>query len=164
MDQLVVVIQRLHEALSALGDASIRLPAIVAVGGQSSGKSSVLESIVGRDFLPRGAGIVTRRPVMMYLHNVPAPPPGAAGDAAAAPAPEFVEFQHRPGQRFHNFDEVKVEIGREMERVAGRNKGMCVAPPRLSARGDAPRPQRSLPSDRKRDRDRHNARVSVSRA
>ena len=131
MDQLVVVIQRLHEALSALGDASIRLPAIVAVGGQSSGKSSVLESIVGRDFLPRGAGIVTRRPVMMYLHNVPAPPPGAAGDAAAAPAPEFVEFQHRPGQRFSNFDEVKVEIGREMERVAGRNKGMCVTPPRL---------------------------------
>jgi dynamin 1-like protein len=48
MDQLVTVIQRLHEALSALGDASIRLPAIVAVGGQSSGKSSVLESIVGR--------------------------------------------------------------------------------------------------------------------
>ncbi len=48
MEQLVTVIQRLHEALSALGDASIRLPAIVAVGGQSSGKSSVLEGIVGR--------------------------------------------------------------------------------------------------------------------
>lgn len=48
MEQLVTVIQRLHEALGALGDASIRLPAIVAVGGQSSGKSSVLESIVGR--------------------------------------------------------------------------------------------------------------------
>ncbi len=73
MDQLVTIIQRLHEALSALGDASIRLPAIVAVGSQSSGKSSVLENIVGRDFLPRGAGIVTRRPVLMYLHNVPRP-------------------------------------------------------------------------------------------
>jgi hypothetical protein len=48
MDQLVNVIQRLHEALGALGDASIRLPAIVAVGSQSSGKSSVLENIVGR--------------------------------------------------------------------------------------------------------------------
>jgi dynamin 1-like protein len=71
MDQLVAVIQRLHEALSALGDASVRLPAVVAVGSQSSGKSSVLEAIVGRDFLPRGAGIVTRRPVLMYLHNVP---------------------------------------------------------------------------------------------
>ncbi|KAJ0444181.1 putative dynamin, GTPase region, Dynamin superfamily [Helianthus annuus] len=28
---------------------------------KSSGKSSVLESIIGRDFLPRGSGIVTRR-------------------------------------------------------------------------------------------------------
>lgn len=31
---------------------------------QSSGKSSVLENIVGRDFLPRGQGIVTRRPLV----------------------------------------------------------------------------------------------------
>lgn len=48
MEQLVTVLQNLHEALSALGDAAIRLPAIVAIGGQSSGKSSVLENIVGR--------------------------------------------------------------------------------------------------------------------
>jgi len=78
MEQLVAIIQRLHEALSALGDASVRLPAVVAVGSQSSGKSSVLESIVGRDFLPRGAGIVTRRPVLMYLHNIQGGP-GPAG-------------------------------------------------------------------------------------
>jgi dynamin 1-like protein len=71
MDSLVLIVQRLHEALSALGDASVRLPAVVAIGAQSSGKSSVLEAIVGRDFLPRGTGIVTRRPVIMYLHNVP---------------------------------------------------------------------------------------------
>nr|GEW03650.1 dynamin-like protein [Tanacetum cinerariifolium] len=31
------------------------LPSIAVVGGQSSGKSSVLESIVGKDFLPRGS-------------------------------------------------------------------------------------------------------------
>ena len=35
--------------------------------GQSSGKSSVLENIVGKDFLPRGAGIVTRVPLIMQL-------------------------------------------------------------------------------------------------
>ena len=71
MEPLVSIVQRLHEALGALGDASVRLPAVVVVGGQSSGKSSVLENIVGRDFLPRGNGIVTRRPILMYLHNVP---------------------------------------------------------------------------------------------
>lgn len=37
---------------------------------QSSGKSSVLESIVGRDFLPRGTGIVTRRPLVLQLIHV----------------------------------------------------------------------------------------------
>lgn len=35
------------------------------------GKSSVLENIVGRDFLPRGSGIVTRRPLVLQLRNVP---------------------------------------------------------------------------------------------
>ena len=37
---------------------------------QSSGKSSVLESLVGRDFLPRGTGIVTRRPLVLQLIHV----------------------------------------------------------------------------------------------
>jgi len=41
------------------------MPQIVVVGSQSTGKSSVLESIVGRDFLPRGSGIVTRCPLVL---------------------------------------------------------------------------------------------------
>lgn len=43
------------------------LPQIAVIGSQSSGKSSVLENIVGRDFLPRGTGIVTRRPLVKYI-------------------------------------------------------------------------------------------------
>lgn len=39
---------------------------------QSSGKSSVLESLVGRDLLPRGTGIVTRRPLILQLVHVDA--------------------------------------------------------------------------------------------
>lgn len=31
----------------------------------------MLESLVGRDFLPRGSGIVTRRPLVLQLVNVP---------------------------------------------------------------------------------------------
>lgn len=45
------------------------MPQITVVGSQSSGKSSVLENIVGRDFLPRGSGIVTRRPLVLQLIN-----------------------------------------------------------------------------------------------
>lgn len=37
---------------------------------QSSGKSSVLESLVGRDLLPRGTGIITRRPLILQLVHV----------------------------------------------------------------------------------------------
>lgn len=40
------------------------LPWLPPPRSQSSGKSSVLENIVGRDFLPRGSGIVTRRPLV----------------------------------------------------------------------------------------------------
>jgi dynamin 1-like protein len=37
---------------------------------QSSGKSSVIEGLVGKDFLPRGTGIVTRRPLILQLIHV----------------------------------------------------------------------------------------------
>jgi vacuolar protein sorting-associated protein 1 len=40
------------------------------VGTQSAGKSSVLEAIVGIDFLPRGEGVVTRRPLELRLVHV----------------------------------------------------------------------------------------------
>lgn len=43
------------------------LPQIVCIGGQSAGKSSVMEAVVGRDFLPRSSGICTRRPLVLQL-------------------------------------------------------------------------------------------------
>ena len=46
-----------------LAGENIELPAIVVVGDQSSGKSSVLESISGIA-LPRGTNIVTRRDLL----------------------------------------------------------------------------------------------------
>ncbi|MCP6726277.1 dynamin family protein, partial [Klebsiella pneumoniae] len=51
-------------------DAKISLPRIVVIGTQSAGKSSLLESIVGYDFLPRGEGVVTRRPLELRLIHV----------------------------------------------------------------------------------------------
>ena len=46
----------------------IELPSIVVVGDQSSGKSSVLESLAGIS-LPRGQGICTRVPLIMRLQK-----------------------------------------------------------------------------------------------
>lgn len=51
--------------------AQLSLPSIVVIGSQSSGKSSVLESIVGREFLPKGSNMVTRRPIELTLVNTP---------------------------------------------------------------------------------------------
>ncbi|VDN51836.1 unnamed protein product [Dracunculus medinensis] len=73
MESLIPVINKLQDVFSAVGtrEAEIQLPQIVVVGSQSAGKSSVLEGIVGRDFLPRGSGIITRRPLILQLINVP---------------------------------------------------------------------------------------------
>jgi len=48
----------------------IRLPRIAVVGTQSSGKSSLLENVVGLDFLPRGSGVVTRRPLELRMVHI----------------------------------------------------------------------------------------------
>ncbi|KAJ1941245.1 mitochondrial dynamin GTPase Msp1, partial [Linderina macrospora] len=49
----------------------LQLPSIVVIGSQSSGKSSVLEAIVGQEFLPKGSNMVTRRPIELTLVNTP---------------------------------------------------------------------------------------------
>ena len=51
---------------------SLTLPSIVVIGSQSSGKSSVLEAIVGHEFLPKGNNMVTRRPIELTLIHTPA--------------------------------------------------------------------------------------------
>jgi dynamin-like GTPase MGM1, mitochondrial len=50
---------------------TLSLPSIVVIGSQSSGKSSVLEAIVGHEFLPKGNNMVTRRPIELTLVNTP---------------------------------------------------------------------------------------------
>lgn len=48
-------------------DRYISLPRIAVLGEQSAGKSSLLESVAGLNFLPRGTGIVTRRPLELRM-------------------------------------------------------------------------------------------------
>ena len=68
---LIQAVNKLQDVLSPLGvdNLSQSLPQIAVIGGQSAGKSSVLESFVGKDFLPRGSNIVTRRPLVLQLIN-----------------------------------------------------------------------------------------------
>ena len=112
----------------------------VVVGSQSSGKSSVLENIVGRDFLPRGSGIVTRRPLVLQLINIPSERDDRPESdevhvphiaASVAGQGEWAEFHHMPGQKFYDFVEVKREIENETARIAGNNKGINRQPMNL---------------------------------
>ena len=47
-------------------DKQLSLPKVAVLGNQSSGKSSLLEQIVGLDFLPRGSVIYTNNPGSSY--------------------------------------------------------------------------------------------------
>jgi GTP-binding protein EngB required for normal cell division len=46
---------------------TIDIPRLVVVGSQSSGKSSILNSILGMDILPTGTNMVTRGPLQLEL-------------------------------------------------------------------------------------------------
>ncbi|XP_072224998.1 dynamin-2 isoform X6 [Leuresthes tenuis] len=114
MEDLIPLINKLQDAFSSIGQAcNLDLPQIAVVGGQSAGKSSVLENFVGRDFLPRGSGIVTRRPLILQLVNNKA---------------EYAEFLHCKGKKFVDFDEVRAEIEAETDRITGSNKGISPIP------------------------------------
>ncbi|XP_027536403.1 dynamin-1-like protein isoform X3 [Neopelma chrysocephalum] len=95
----------------------------------SSGKSSVLESLVGRDLLPRGTGVVTRRPLILQLVHV-SPEDGrkGAGDENEVDAAEWGKFLHTKNKIYTDFDEIRQEIENETERISGNNKGISPEP------------------------------------
>ncbi|WPK26878.1 hypothetical protein PUMCH_004246 [Australozyma saopauloensis] len=70
LQDLIPVVNKLQDIVTTTQLAEIDLPVLAVVGSQSCGKSSVLENIVGKDFLPRGTGIVTRRPLVLQLINI----------------------------------------------------------------------------------------------
>uniref|UniRef100_A0A8C7QLS5 dynamin GTPase n=1 Tax=Oncorhynchus mykiss TaxID=8022 RepID=A0A8C7QLS5_ONCMY len=114
MEDLIPLVNKLQDAFSGIGQScNLDLPQIAVVGGQSAGKSSVLENFVGRDFLPRGSGIVTRRPLVLQLISANA---------------EWAEFLHCKGKKFTDFDEVRQEIEAETDRITGANKGISPVP------------------------------------
>uniref|UniRef100_A0A8C7T0B8 dynamin GTPase n=1 Tax=Oncorhynchus mykiss TaxID=8022 RepID=A0A8C7T0B8_ONCMY len=114
MEELIPLVNRLQDAFSTIGQScNLDLPQIAVVGGQSAGKSSVLENFVGRDFLPRGSGIVTRRPLVLQLISA---------------STEYAEFLHCKGKMFSDFQEVRQEIEAETVRLTGTNKGVSPVP------------------------------------
>ncbi|KAF5959406.1 hypothetical protein HYC85_000615 [Camellia sinensis] len=86
---------------------------------RSSGKSSVLESVAGKDFLPRGSGIVTRHPLVLQLHRIDE-------------GKEYAEFIHLPKKKFTDLATVRKEIADETDRETSRSKQISTVPIYLS--------------------------------
>lgn len=97
-NSVIPIVNKLQDIFSQLGSQStIELPQVAVVGSQSSGKSSVLEALVGRDFLPRGSDICTRRPLVLQLVQTKS-------------EEEYGEFLHITGKKFYDFSEIRREI------------------------------------------------------
>lgn len=128
MEALIPVINKLQDVFNTVGSDSIQLPQIVVLGSQSSGKSSVLESLVGRSFLPRGTGIVTRRPLVLQLLHCPLEDRNhRSAENGTLNLNEWGKFLHTK-KIFSDFDQIRTEIEEETERIAGSNKGICSEP------------------------------------
>ncbi|OII71919.1 dynamin-related protein [Cryptosporidium ubiquitum] len=127
MESLIPVINELHDILTIIKEGSgsykisnelgLDLPEIAVVGSQSVGKSSLLEYIIGRHFLPRGQGIVTRRPLILQLQQI-----------RQENRDDYAEFGHKKGLKFTDFEKVKEEILIETNRLIGENKNVSEVP------------------------------------
>ena len=119
-----------------LAGENIELPAIVVVGDQSSGKSSVLESISGIA-LPRGTNIVTRCPLELQLRRdtetyAIISRPAAVGLFGGDPSKQVSE-------RLNRLEDIGPAIERYTAEIAGANKGVSDRPISLRVhRPDAP--------------------------
>jgi hypothetical protein len=116
MQSLIPCVNKLQAIFSQLKFSPVDLPEVVAIGGQSAGKTSVIENLVGKDFLPRGSGIVTRRPLVLQLVHT------EAGTS------EYGEFAHLEGRRFDDFKQISQEIENDTQKVCGGSKGVNMQP------------------------------------
>lgn len=99
-NSLIPMMNKIQDIFAQANSLStIELPQVAVVGSQSSGKSSVLEALVGRDFLPRGSDICTRRPLVLQLLQT-----------KDGTEEEYGEFLHSPRKRFYDFSEIRSEI------------------------------------------------------
>ncbi|CAF3436137.1 unnamed protein product [Rotaria socialis] len=119
MRMLIPMINELQRIFTLVNTRlSLTLPQIAVVGSQSAGKSSVLENIVGRDFLPRGGSMVTKRPLVLQL--------------VTSHEPEYGVFAHKPHQRFTNYADIRQEIENDTKVVVRDNIGVSNMPINLT--------------------------------
>lgn len=112
--KLVTLVDNLRDI--GLSD-HISMPRIAVLGSQSSGKSSLLESIVGLNFLPRGSGVVTRRPLELRLIR--------SKDPNEKP---YGQFKVEPNIKYTDFNKIRLKIEALTDELCGSNKNIVDDP------------------------------------
>lgn len=113
---LQIIVQGLLDLQNANIQTRFQFPHLVVMGNQSAGKSSVVEELVGREFLPRGKDMVTKAPLNIRTRQIR---PGSD---------EFVTFHDTFGggsnnrTKFTDFNLVKQEIDERTKARVGNNK------------------------------------------
>mmetsp|Transcript_17925 Transcript_17925/g.36371 ORF Transcript_17925/g.36371 Transcript_17925/m.36371 type:complete len:776 (-) Transcript_17925:35-2362(-) len=135
MEQLIPIVNKLQDVFGAIGQSPIDLPQIVTIGSQSSGKSSVLENVVGKGFLPRGTGIVTRRPLVLQLYNT--------SNHTIPPSPTSISSSLRSPSTAVNPEDSDEAEGDENSHTVNtpppkKKSGQALKPPRQSTDNVAP--------------------------
>ena len=121
MNKYLDALNKLQDTFTECGVSikDLQLPQIAVVGCQSAGKSSVLESIAKQDLLPRGTGIVTRRPLVLQMINESKPLQQNNINFHS-----WAYFLHLEDTLFLNMKDVQEEIINDTNRVCGSNKGI----------------------------------------
>ena len=122
-DPMPVLVETLSKLQDVIGATNFCLPQIVVVGYQTSGKTSVIESLVGKNFLPRGTGMKTQTPIFVRMHQAP------------AGTEEYVVFRadsHNQNEMtFRKPDEVCAEIEKRTEMMTKKSKNINKEPIQL---------------------------------
>ncbi|KAE8738954.1 hypothetical protein FOCC_FOCC015554 [Frankliniella occidentalis] len=124
MDELILCVNKLQDQFRSFSQKPVDLPQIIVVGSQSTGKSSVLESLVRRPILPRGIGMITRCPLILRLVHCP------KGDKLRKRRGESYEEwgEFDKDGKIYDIGDIKSEIERRTEELAGVSKNISYTP------------------------------------
>lgn len=125
MESLAQIINKLQDVFTLIGSQEkIDLPNIIVLGHPSSGKSSILENIIGKSFLLQGKDGDTQ--VQIIIHMVRYSNKDREfllnNTAGIENIKEWVEFLHKPKKIYSDFDEVRNEIECRINYLAGNKE------------------------------------------
>lgn len=116
-DEIITNINKIQEIFLKHQIAEkVELPQIVVIGSQSCGKSSLLELLIGDEFLPKGEGIVTRCPILVQLST------------NKSLQKKRVKFNHSNEKIYEDNFQIKDEINNRTEKLAGKSKSISTEP------------------------------------